>query len=77
MSRHLGQTKTQAHSLKNRGYKHFAVLPINQARPTLANVDYVATPIRDEGQMLYSFSRPEDFTQFLNDYGGVQLDLPE
>lgn len=73
MSRNLGLTKTQAHSKQNQGYKHHATLPINRARPTLQNVDYVATPIRDEGQMLYSFANPDDFLQFVQDYGAEKL----
>jgi len=73
MSRNLGLTKTQAHSMQNRGYKHHALMPINRARPSLQGVDYVATPIREEGHMLYSFANPQDYTQFVADYGAEHL----
>ena len=69
----LGLTRTQAHSVSNRGYKHHALLPINVARPTLADVDYIASPIRDEGVMLYSFSNPNDFTEFRDRFGAEAL----
>lgn len=73
MSRSLGQTKTQAHSMGNRGYKHHALLPISTARPTLLDTDYVATPIRSEGVMLYSFANGNDFLEFSDRYGAQKL----
>jgi hypothetical protein len=70
----LGLTKTQAHSMNNRGYKHHALLPINMARPALLDTDYIATPIRDEGVMLYSFAIGSDFVEFTDRYGARKLD---
>lgn len=72
-SNRLGLTRTQAHSQGNRGYKHHAMLPINMARPTLLDTDYIATPIADEGVMLYSFAAPGDYTSFMENYGAEGL----
>lgn len=69
----LGLTRTQANSASNRGYKHHAILPINMARPTLADVDYIAVPIREEGVMLYAFANPNDVSEFKNNYGAEAL----
>lgn len=75
MSRNLGLTKTQAHSMGNRGYRHHAILPVAMARPTLLDTDYIATPVRDEGVMLYSFANPQDFIEFKERYGAQQVDV--
>lgn len=71
----LGRTKTQAHSMKNKGYPHHVLMPVNQARAVLAGVSYIATPIAEEGVSLYSFATPDDARSFAAEYGGEPLTI--
>ena len=68
-----GRTKQQAHSMQNKGFKHSAALSIKTARPTLDGVQYIATPVADEGIMLYSFADPAHMLDFVERFGAEKV----
>lgn len=61
----IGRTKSRAHTMKMQGFPFNYVAPIRAARPTLIDGHtYVATPVDEEGVMLYSFKDSESVSAF-------------
>lgn len=69
----LGRAKSRAHSDKMRGLPFNYIAPIRQARPAMpVGHQFMATPIEEEGVMLYSFATEEAVQDFVSLMPGAE-----